>query len=546
MTTKPKAKRYRIRPSAEASDAPKSASQVEPPAAPKASPVSDMSAETVGRIFDNQQDDGFGETTYPTLGTTPAGADGDPEIDAIRREGLTGRQLRMARRVAQKQGLTPTSDYEAVKQLREQGIDPFKRANMLELVVNDNKKSDAAKQNLPTTVAQPQVPSKDVVTEDTRAKEIIAIQRDIAKRRRRRAALLLVRLAVFVFLPTFVAGWYYYNIATPMYATKSEFVIQKADAPGGGLGGGLLSGTSFATSQDSITVQGYLQSRDAMLRLDDDLGFKSHFSQSFVDPLQRLEIDSTNEKTYKLFKKHVKIGFDPTEGVIKMEVIAADPEISANFSRQLIAYAEEQVDQLTARLRKDQMAGADTSRIEAEEKVEIAQTRVVDLQEKLGVISPESEVQAVFGQISQLESELLTERLSLRTTLGNSRPNRAKVSSSENKIAELELLIAEKRAQLTQSSAKSESLARVSAELQAEQQNLAKRYEFLAQAEAAFESARLEANRQTRYLSIGVSPVAPDEATYPRKFEKTILAFLIFGGIYLMVSLTASILREQV
>jgi capsular polysaccharide transport system permease protein len=40
--------------------------------------------------------------------------------------------------------------------------------------------------------------------------------------------------------------------------------------------------------------------------------------------------------------------------------------------------------------------------------------------------------------------------------------------------------------------------------------------------------------------------VASQEPSYPRKFENTVLAFLIFSGIYLMISLTASILREQV
>jgi capsular polysaccharide transport system permease protein len=45
---------------------------------------------------------------------------------------------------------------------------------------------------------------------------------------------------------------------------------------------------------------------------------------------------------------------------------------------------------------------------------------------------------------------------------------------------------------------------------------------------------------------MGVEPVATDEATYPRAFENTMLAFLIFSGIYLMISLTSSILREQV
>ena len=65
-------------------------------------------------------------------------------------------------------------------------------------------------------------------------------------------------------------------------------------------------------------------------------------------------------------------------------------------------------------------------------------------------------------------------------------------------------------------------------------------------AQTAMDQARTEAGRQVRYLTVAVNPVAPEEPTYPRKFENTILAFLIFAGIYLMLSLTASILREQV
>ena len=424
---------------------------------------------------------------------------------------------------------------------------------MLELVASE-KATPASQQGaqpiaqVPTTqVQKPNLPSTQVLTDDARAQDIMSIQRDIARRRRRRATLLAIRLLVFVLLPTFVAGYYYYAVATPMYATKSEFVIQQADAAGGGgLGSGLLSGTGLANSQDSIAVQSYLQSRDAMVRLDEDLGFKSHFGREGIDDIQRLDPEGTNEAAYKVFKKRVKIGYDPTEGIIKMEVSAADPETSATFSKQLIAYAEERVDQLTSRKRNDQMAGAEASRQEANEKMAAAQRRIVDLQERLGVLSPESEVQAIFGQITQLESELLTERLALQQFLANARPSQAKVSAAENKIEQLEKLIAEKRAQLTESTSGAESLARVAGELQVAQIELATRQELLAQAEAAFEAARLEANRQVRYLSVAVTPVAPDEPTYPRSFENTILAFLIFSGIYLMVSLTSSILREQV
>ncbi|EKD61027.1 MAG: Lipopolysaccharide biosynthesis protein [uncultured bacterium] len=68
----------------------------------------------------------------------------------------------------------------------------------------------------------------------------------------------------------------------------------------------------------------------------------------------------------------------------------------------------------------------------------------------------------------------------------------------------------------------------------------------LAQSLQAMESARTQANRQTRYLSMSAPPIAADEATYPRAFENTLVVMLIFAGIYLMISMTIAILREQV
>ena len=102
------------------------------------------------------------------------------------------------------------------------------------------------------------------------------------------------------------------------------------------------------------------------------------------------------------------------------------------------------------------------------------------------------------------------------------------------------------RSQLTESGTETASLARISGELRMAQIDLETRQAMMQQALQQLETARIEANRQVRYLSLGVSPIAPDEATYPRAFENTLVAFLIFSGIYLMASLTASVLREQV
>ncbi len=556
MTTTPRASRFRIR----RTDFPAPADAADLP-------------------FDAPED-GFGAGPFPTAGgpqtPAPAAPASEPvpgeEIDAIRREGLTGRQLRLARRMAQMRGLPATSDFDAVRLLRRAGIDPFQKTSMLELVAEDGVPVDpapplagqAAAQTgralatvpgsgapqLPQTVkGGNRLPSPEVRVEAAHVADVQKMQQDLVRRRRRKSAMLALRLLFFVGLPTFLCGWYYYLVATPLYETKSEFVIQQsanpAAAAAGGLGG-LLQGSPFATQQDSIAVQGYLQSREAMMRLDRDHAFKAHFSDPAIDPIQRLPEGATEENAYRTYSRNIRISYDPTEGIVKLAVAATDPQTSAAFARALIGYAEGQVDQLTQRLREDQMRGARDAYKEAEANMLAAQRRVVELQEQFKVLSSEVEVQLLTAQITQLETQLTTERLALAQMEANQNPSAARTEPVKRRVETLEAEIATLRAKLTEDSASGQSLAKVQGELLVAQADVQTRQMLLAQSLSAMEAARIEANRQVRYLSLSVSPIPPDEPTYPRAFENTLVAGLIFAGIYLLISMTVAILREQV
>ncbi|MFN7223505.1 MAG: capsule biosynthesis protein [Paracoccaceae bacterium] len=565
MTIKLKAKRYNLR----------RPDPVAEPVAPRPRPANtvakpDPDPRLAPKAVSPADEDGFGSAPFPTAteqvvammdaGSVKAPPAAPDDLDQIRKEGLTGRQLRMARRLSQKYGLPATSDFDAVRLLRAAGIDPFQKSTILEMISAEGGSSTQADpasraltvppkgdgMQLPQTIKPIKVPSAEVRAEESHLSEIQRMQRDLAKRRRRRSALLVARLFFFVGLPTLLAGWYYYMVATPLYATKAEFVIQQADPAGAQGMGGLLSGTQFATSQDSIAVQGYLQSRDAMMRLDGDKGFVNHFGQPTIDPIQRLAPDATREAAYKIYQRNVKIAYDPTEGIIKMEVIAADPQVSADFSKALIGYAEEQVDHLTQRLREDQMSGARQAYELAEAAMLAAQRKVVDLQEQFKVLSSEVEVTLITTQIGQLETQLSQDRLSLAQMESNSRPNISRMEPLKRRITTIESEIANLRARLTVGDAGGKSLAQVQSELLVAQADVQTRQLLLAQSLQSMETARTDANRQVRYLSLSVSPVPPDEATYPRAFENTMVALLIFAGIYLMVSMTAAILREQV
>jgi capsular polysaccharide transport system permease protein len=143
MTTNPKAARYHTR-------------RVERPA--PADPAAGS-----GLLFDNDED-GFGSLDFRrpedqaaasrSGAQQPASADaGEEPADpaarvamarspeeiaeanaAIAAEGLTARQLRRAALVAQRNRLNPTSEHDAVRLLREAGVDPFSRASLLRIV----------------------------------------------------------------------------------------------------------------------------------------------------------------------------------------------------------------------------------------------------------------------------------------------------------------------------------------------------------------------------------------------------------------------------
>ncbi len=456
-------------------------------------------------------------------------------------------------RRAKSMGLNARDGDHAIALLRDRGIDIFTAQDSLLDVAHSEAadQAEAAESSTPNAAfiaTEAPAASKAPMTPAEREREIAEIQRGLVRRRRRRLQLLMLRLLLFVGLPTYVVGHYYYNVASDMYETESAFVIQTSDS-GGGAGGGLgslFSGTGFATSQDSIVVQDYLRSREAFLRLVDDLGYDQLFRDPGIDPLQRLDPNASLDEAYGLYKRYTTIGYDPSEGVIRMRVVATTPEASQAISEALVGYAEQRVDGLSSDARGDRLTDAEARYAAAQDEMLAAQQRVIDLQQQRGVLSADAEITSQMSIINAMELELERKRLSLGEILDNETPNEVRVSALQREIARTAERIDELRTAMTESTEGNVSLSRISGELRIAESDLATRQAILQQALQQLQGAQAEAGKQVRYLSLGVAPVAPATATYPKKFEDTALAFLIFASLYIVVSLTVAVLREQV
>src|SRR5690606_8214453 len=112
--------------------------------------------------------------------------------------------------------------------------------------------------------------------------------------RRARARRLLVRLVLFVLLPTAAAGVYYGLVASDQFRSYSRFTIHSADSrPTHSLEMlvGALPGAGG--TQDVLAVRDYVLSRDMLQRLDKEHQFIAHYQQPHIDWISRLPADAT-------------------------------------------------------------------------------------------------------------------------------------------------------------------------------------------------------------------------------------------------------------
>jgi len=66
---------------------------------------------------------------------------------------------------------------------------------------------------------------------------------------------------------------------------------------------GMIYGAGGSGLSDGSSVQSYLTSIEAMIRLDQDYDLIAHYSDTSIDPLARLKADASNEEAFKVFKK---------------------------------------------------------------------------------------------------------------------------------------------------------------------------------------------------------------------------------------------------
>ena len=347
--------------------------------------------------------------------------------------------------------------------------------------------------------------------------------------------------------PTLLAIAYFGFIASDIYVSESRIAIKSASS--GGTASGLEALVSVpmmsSVSNDVLVVIDYVESQDMMLKVQEKLDIKAHYSDKSIDAVSRLPEDATLEQTLEYFQKHVRMLRDSSSDVITLTTRAYNPEMAQKIAQLVIELSEQLVNTLSIRMEEDALTTARDEVKLAEEKVKAASTSVTQFRRSSSSLDPALESSALLGIVSGLETRLIETRALLGEKRAFMRENSPEVVSLKNKINAISKQMNIEKGRLSGGENEFEMGGLIEAyqPLILDQELASQQY---ASALSSLELARIEAQRQKQYLVTFIKPSMPDEAIEPRRINR-ILTVVIFSFLaYVLFGLMWSALKDHI
>lgn len=349
-----------------------------------------------------------------------------------------------------------------------------------------------------------------------------------------------------VIVPLLLASAYYFGIAANQYVSEARFTIRSQD--GGGQAssplGELLGGAGMRSGGDpGLAVRDYLQSLDALNELRRHVDVVSVWRRSEADFISRLWWpDPPAERLLWFMQRMVRVAYEPSIGIVVLEVRAFRAEDARAIAERLLVQAEALVNRLSERGRNDRLRIAHEEVALAESRVLSAREAMISFRERQAALDPAREAAASLEAVIRLEATVAATRAEVQERLGFMRPDNPQIQVLRNRIESLEREIVEARRRITGGEAAVPPQIAAFERLSLERE-FADRH--LASAIGSLEVARIEANRQQMYLARIVEPNLAEFARHPRSALIILSMAAVLLALYGVGWLVAAGIREH-
>jgi capsular polysaccharide transport system permease protein len=343
-----------------------------------------------------------------------------------------------------------------------------------------------------------------------------------------------------------LATIYWGLIASERYVSEAHVIVQRTDlnAGQGASFGSLLAGAVDGNHNDQMLLRDYLLSMDMLAKLDKALNLRKHYSSREHDMFSRMwSANMPAELFQRYYLSRVSVELDDYSGVLVIKAQGYDPATAQAITRLLVAEGERHMNDMGHRLALEQVAFVEQQANTMGERLREARRDVLAMQNKLGLVSPQSTAEntaAIVNRLDAQRTDLETRRTAMLGYLAPTAPN---IVELELQIAAIDKQIIEQQSRLTAPTGKP-----LNANVE-EYQRLELGARFAEDAYkttlVALEKSRFEAGRTLKKVTVVQSPTRPEFALEPARAYNIVVFVLVTALIAGIVHLLAIIIRDH-
>jgi capsular polysaccharide transport system permease protein len=356
--------------------------------------------------------------------------------------------------------------------------------------------------------------------------------------------------ALLVVLPIVCTAIYYGLIAAAKYSVEFRFSVRSATelvADEDNLALMIKAGKSGTAEIGRLPymVADYLRSRNVVRELDRDGWLRSVFSRDQADWLSRFDPTKSDDDLWLYWRDMISVNVDRVSGLVLVRVLAFTPEDSLALARATSVSAEKMIDSVAMRERRDALFSADQELERASLRYSAALTALRDVRNQEGTVDLERTIKSSADTLLGV----MREKLSLE----RDRDANLKVLSADAPeqivLSDQIRALGSQVASLTEALTSYRKNAKTAAQsiAQFEKQELEVRFSkrLLEVAQAAYERARQESERQHVYFALFVEPKKPEIAEYPRRARSVAFAGICAFSLWSVMMLAAAGVRDH-
>ncbi len=357
----------------------------------------------------------------------------------------------------------------------------------------------------------------------------------------RRHVLLLASFVAMVLLPMGISAGYLWTRAVDQYASYVGFSVRTEEI---GSAIELLGGVtelSGSSSSDTDILYKFLQGQELVANIDAELDLREMWSRAdpAVDPIFAYEAPGTIEDLVAHWERKVAIYYDSGSGLLDLRVLAFAPRDAQAIAEAIFDKSSAMINELSTLAREDAIRYARDELDQAVVRLREARVALNAFRNRTQIVDPTIDTQSQMGLLTNLEAQLADALIEVDLLRETTRSGDPRITQGELRVEVIERRIDEERRKMGLGGGSSDERS-VFADLVGEYETLAVDLEFAQQsyvaALAAFDAARNEARRQSRYLAAHIRPTLAERAEYP---ERGFLLGLITLFSFLAWSITA-------